>query len=287
MNNLLNIPPVHKWFGYTRRERRSTFILLIIILVIILLRYVVPEKNLDIVTIFPGSSDSLALMAISDLKLPGEIISIDFDPNSASFDTLLKIGLDSKQARTLINYRSKGGKFRKPSDLRKVYGIDSLKSEKLIAHVLLAPATHSGPDLPRTAIQERPRLNINTCDSLSLVALPGIGPVLSVRIIKYRNRLGGYARVEQLREVYGLPPETFEIISDRVFTDSTGIRKIKINSGGFRELIRIPYIEKYEVTTILKFRELKGRIEGINDLVENKLVTGEKAEKMRAYLLFE
>jgi DNA uptake protein ComE-like DNA-binding protein len=117
--------------------------------------------------------------------------------------------------------------------------------------------------------------------------LPGIGPVLSARIIKYRRLLGGFVRVEQLKEVYGLPPETYEVIKGRVFTDSTFVKRININTCEWRDLVRIPYFEKYEVTAILKYRKLAGRINNIVDLTENKLITSEKASKIRPYLKFD
>jgi DNA uptake protein ComE-like DNA-binding protein len=139
----------------------------------------------------------------------------------------------------------------------------------------------------KTSSENKTDIDLNTSDSVLLVTLPGIGPVLSGRIIKYRHLLGGFARVEQLREVYGLAPETYDIIKNRVFADSTKITMISINSAVYKEIIRFPYFEKYEVTSILKYRELKGRITGINDLIDNKLITREKALKVRPYLKFE
>jgi competence ComEA-like helix-hairpin-helix protein len=130
------------------------------------------------------------------------------------------------------------------------------------------------------------KVDLNSCDSLALMRLPGIGQVLSVRIIKYRNKLGGFLTVEQLREVYGLPEETFDKIKSRVFADTSRIRKVRINEGGFRELGRIPYIEKYEISAILKYRQLSGRVAGIAVLVDNKVLSGEKASKIRGYLDF-
>ena len=124
-------------------------------------------------------------------------------------------------------------------------------------------------------------LNLNSCDSASLEALPGIGPVLSARIIKYRNLLGGYVRAEQLKEVYGLTEETFDMISPRVFADSLAVRKIRINEADFKVLIRHPYFSKDEVSAILKYRELKGKISGIGDMTENKLISPETARKIR------
>ncbi|MCJ7447045.1 MAG: helix-hairpin-helix domain-containing protein [Bacteroidales bacterium] len=134
--------------------------------------------------------------------------------------------------------------------------------------------------------QEKRLLDINTCDSADLERLPGIGPVLSARIIKYRNLLGGFVKTDQLKEVYGLPPETFELISGRVFADSSAVKKININKADYKQLIRFPYFKKYEVSGILKYRELKGRIIGMGDLLENNLLSAETVGKVRPYLEF-
>jgi DNA uptake protein ComE-like DNA-binding protein len=151
--------------------------------------------------------------------------------------------------------------------------------------VALSPVI-SGTSMQDSYVQKKTLLDINSCDSLDLVALPGIGPVLSARIIKYRNLLGGFARVEQLKEVYGLPEETYELIKEKVFADTSGLRKININSSGYRELSQIHYLEKYDISAILKYKSLTGRIKSIEDLKENKILTPEKAEKVEPYLDF-
>jgi DNA uptake protein ComE-like DNA-binding protein len=133
--------------------------------------------------------------------------------------------------------------------------------------------------------KSKPKIDLNTCDSALLESLPGIGPVLSARIIKYRNLLGGFASVSQLKEVYGLPEETFNMISDRLTADSSVVKKISVNTGDFKQLIRLPYFDRYEVNAILKYRELKGRIADINELADNKLITKEKMNKVRPYLM--
>jgi competence protein ComEA len=209
--------PVRNWFGYTRRERRSSFILLSLIVVIAAIRFVIPEKNMSL-----------------------ELIRISRQDKTA--DTLpVKNRVSSKPA---------------------VYVKNRVK-------VRLMP------------------IDINTCDSAGLDALPGIGPVLSARIIKYRNLLGGYSSVSQLKEVYGLSAETFDIISGRVTADSTLIKKIDINKAEYKQLIRLPYFEKTEVAAILKYRDLAGRIDGMDKLLEIKIISSDKAGKVRPYLRFD
>jgi len=132
----------------------------------------------------------------------------------------------------------------------------------------------------------RPLTDLNLSDSSALVALPGIGPVLSVRIIKYRNLLGGFVSVEQLKEVYGLPAETYDLICKRVFADSLSIRKINVNDAKYKDLARHPYFKKNEVEAILKYRQLSGRINGLEDMMKNHLISEETCRKIKAYLEF-
>ena len=281
----LKIEPIREWFGFTRRERRSSFTLLVIIIIIIVLRYAFPKKNIDIEDL----SDTISSFVPTDENSTGVLPSagepFSFNPNTASYDTLIRLGLDAKEAKTLISFRTRGGKFRRPADIKKVYGIEEEKAEKLIPFVEV---------LSDTPIQFRSKssgkvkssIDINFCDSAMLVTLPGIGPVLSARIIKYRHLLGGFATTEQLKEVYGLPAETFNLIRGRVFADSSEVKRININAAGYKELARFPYFEKYEVTAILKYRELKGMMKSIEELTDNKLISEEKARKVRPYLRF-
>jgi DNA uptake protein ComE-like DNA-binding protein len=208
--------PVLNWFGFTRRERRSTFLLLILILFVAGFRFIIPEHNITVEKI-PVKKGDMIVTSFNEEKENG----------SGSY---------------MKNNRSN---------------------------------------------PQRPLLEINTCDSASLEALPGIGTVLSARIIKFRKLLGGFVSVNQLREVYGLSEEVFNIISSRVYADSTAVRKIIINSAEYKELIRLPYFEKYEVTAILKYRELKGSIKTMDEMIDNKLIAREKTEKIRPYLEFE
>jgi DNA uptake protein ComE-like DNA-binding protein len=135
--------------------------------------------------------------------------------------------------------------------------------------------------IPKSRIVE-----LNSCDSADLEALPAIGPVLARRIIKYRNLLGGFISEEQLKEVYGLSDSTFGIISGRVKADPKLIRKINVNTADFRTLLRLPYLEKNEVNAILDFRSGNGRIENVDQLVRNYVISQTKAEKAGRYMEF-
>ena len=251
----LNSEPIKNWFGFTRRERRSTFIMFLIIILIIGLRYTIPDSRI----------------AIEDITR-----TIPDEENHSDFS-----GKDSISAIDPItgNLMSSGKK--RSTYIKKDYGIEG---KRILFVKNKQTPLQKVSNYPR---QKNPMIEINQSDSATLVKLPGIGPVLSARIIKYRRLLGGYASIEQLKEVYGLQVETYDLIKDKIFADSSIITKININSAGYKELSHIHYFEKYEVTAILKYREIKGRITCITDLTENKLITPEKAGKVRPYLRFD
>lgn len=282
----LTIEPIKNWFGFTRRERRASFILLLLVIIILVIRIVIPVKNIDIEDITASISGYEEPFGFHNLKEQSTFKPFLFDPNTVSYGTLIKLGLAEKEARTLISYRNKGGKFRQPADIKRVFGIEKGKAEQLIPFVEVKTDT-TRKSRVISIRQQKPVIDLNSCDTAMLVTLPGIGPVLSLRIIKYRNLLGGFASVNQLKDVYGMPLETFELIRGRISADSSAVVRIKINSVGYKELSRLPYFKKYEVTAILKYRELKGRIESINELTGNKLIPSETANKVRPYLNFE
>lgn len=278
----INLKPVRNWFGYTRGERRSSFILLLIIILVITIRYTIPENNITVEEI---SGNISGIDSLSNERSSREQLFL-FDPDNASYDTLVKLGFTEKEANKIVKYRNKGGKFKRPGEIKKVDGVGKDKAKKFIPYVKVNSIT-TGQVLSVSYQKKSTILDINNCDSASLERLSGIGPVLAARIIKYRHLLGGFARISQLKEVYGLTQETYNLIEGSLYVDSLVITSIKINSADYKELVRFPYFERYEITAILKYRELEGKLTGISDLVENKLVTKEKAAKIVPYLNFE
>jgi DNA uptake protein ComE-like DNA-binding protein len=246
VKNRLNLEPVKNWLGFTRRERRSTSVLLSIIFFIICLRYTLPEKNINIADWGGIPSDTSAAEESQDNYSASKT---GFIPDSTSSHDTMDSSLSADAGHPFPNRRH-----------RAVASVQANRSSS--------------------------KVDLNRCDTSALIALPGIGSVLSVRILKYRSLLGGFASVEQLKEVYGLSAETFELIRERCLADTSAVRRVSVNTSDYRELCRIPYIQKYEVAAILKYRELKGRIGGITDLTGNKILTPEQAEKTGPYMDF-
>lgn len=145
-----------------------------------------------------------------------------FDPNTASPETLRQLGFTEKNIRTLTNYLQKGGRVKIPADLHKIWGMRKELVEALLPYIrIVNEANHNGfqkGKSTRTDFHFYPKriphtIDINTADQEAWEQLPGIGPVLAVRILKYRDRLGRFESVEDIKKTYGLPDSVFAIIA--------------------------------------------------------------------------
>jgi len=129
-------------------------------------------------------------------------------------------------------------------------------------------------------------ISLENADSAALEKMPGIGPILSARIIKYRDKLGGFFEVDQLREVYGLSDSVFSKIAPLLRLNGNNIKKIAINSASEEELRKHPYIQWKLANQLIKFREAHGSFEEVKDLEEIWGLDRDKLKKLIPYLVF-
>ncbi len=137
---------------------------------------------------------------------------------------------------------------------------------------------------PPPTTHHSPPIDINRADSAQLLPLPGIGPVFARRIVKYRELLGGFVRIDQLCEVYGFPEKTLDIIRDRILIDTSTIRKIILDSASFRELLRHPYLELEDVKSLVAYRDFKQDISTLSELKENHILDDTTLSRIGPYL---
>lgn len=219
-----------------------------------------------------------------DVKQPHVLFK--FDPNTTTVNQWEQLGLSTKVALRIQNFLKAGGRFREKSDLKKIYG---LSQEKFIE---LEPFIQIDKTGLKDAIQNRlteskKKIEINTSDSLSLVSIRGIGPVLASRIIKFRKILGGYYRLEQLSEIYGITLDKAKELRCFLSLDTTQIKKLKINLAGFKELNGHPYVRRETAKRIINYRNKIQRINSADELKANKVINDSLYLKLIPYLSFE
>lgn len=129
-------------------------------------------------------------------------------------------------------------------------------------------------------------IEINSSDTTDLKKIPGIGSAFSNRIVKYRNLLGGYNNLNQLKEVWGMDDDLFnKIIPYLKITPNT--KKIKVNTASFEELNKHPYIKYKRAKMIIDIRERKGKIESIDRLSLLEEFTETDTKRLTPYLSFD
>ena len=126
---------------------------------------------------------------------------------------------------------------------------------------------------------------LNTADSLDLVQLYNIGPVIARRILKYRSLLGGYVRKEQLREVYGIDSARYNDIAPHLTVDPSRITPIDINTADIDRLKRHPYLDYYQAKAIIRLREERGAYAGVRDILNIPIIDSETFTRIEPYLI--
>jgi len=130
-------------------------------------------------------------------------------------------------------------------------------------------------------------LELNACDTTQLMKIPGIGTSFAKRITAYRNILGGYYRLQQLQEVYGMYEELYEKMTPYLKIDTGLIQPVLVNSASLDKLRAHPYLNFYQAKAIIEIRKKKGKINSINELMMLEEFTETDIEKVRHYLSFE
>lgn len=149
------------------------------------------------------------------------------------------------------------------------------------------PATHQSASLHADFQYPKKTLSfeLNTADSLDLVQLYNIGPVIARRILKYRSLLGGYVRKEQLREVYGIDSARYNDITPHLTVDPSRITPIDINTADIDRLKHHPYLDYYQAKAIIRLREEKGAYASVRDILNIPIIDSETFTRIEPYLI--
>ena len=219
-----------------------------------------------------------------------------FDPNSASVKDWVRLGIKEKTASTIRKYISKGGKFNKPDDLKKIWGLHPQDVERLLPYVTIKNVVKEYPsyekkEYPKNSFTRAPKIiqkvDINLADTSAYVALPGIGSKLSQRIIAFREKLGGFYSIDQVGETYFLPDSTFQKIKPYLILNGKAIKQININSASVDEMKSHPYLRYNLANAISQYRSQHGNFNSVEDVKKIMIVTEEIYKKASPYLTVE
>ena len=203
-------------------------------------------------------------------------------------------------ARRICRYRAAGGRFRHARDLARIYGMDTAALRRLRPYIRIAAAPGANPSFheprplkksqyaytpyPSRKLPRGRQLDLNAADSAELLRVPGVGPYFARRIVRYRQRLGGFVSPEQLREIPNLPDSVqtwFRVTAEKAQ------RPLRLNTATFRELLRHPYLNYEQVKAIVNYRERQGALQTLQELSLSEAFSAADLERLTPYVSFE
>lgn len=229
-----------------------------------------------------GTIDSSISVKNDDVPIEKE--RFVFDPNTLEDAGWLRLGVNKKVLATIRKYLFKGGKFRKPDDLKKVWGL--AEADELVPWVRLGSASLTGGKFHyESGVNVQQQVDVNTADSLAWLSLPGIGPSLTRRILAFRKRLGGFYSENQVGETFGLADSTFKKIKSMLVLRSRSLKRIDINLADENLLKEHPYIRYKLAKGIVSYRNEHGKFQQVSDLKKLAQVTDSIYVKVEPYLM--
>ncbi len=292
---------LQEYFYYTRLERNAGIMLCVLCGVVYALPLFYPlfsppagktdfsEAQRMAAAFTPNSSPGeaetpyVAFRGRENTSPRQQVETFAFDPNTASKDDLMRLGLSSRTAQTILNYRAKGGHFYKKEDLKRMYTIRPEDYERLEAYVQIPPRQGNGryEDFSKktdnlgavaaTSFEEKPfapqnftkktataTVDINAATAEDWQQIRGIGPGWAKRIVNFREKLGGFTAPQQVAETYGLPDSVFQKMLPQMQVGTPVFRRIKINAATLDELKKHPYLSSFQATILFNYRNQHG-----------------------------
>ena len=195
--------------------------------------------------------------------------SFVFDPNTIDAAGWKKLGVAERTIHTILNYRSRGGRFRSPADIRKIWGIRPADADRLEPYVQIAGMDKHGTVAQKAAPKRTvPVIDINTADPQAWKELPGVNEALANRIVKYREKLGGFGSVEQVAKTWGVGDTLLANMAAYLRFDPGSLPKLNLNTASLYEL-RSRFGLSYSVArSIIAYREQNGPYHAVDDVLK-------------------
>ena len=296
-----------EYLNFSRRDRIAIIALVFIISTLSLFPYFIDRHHPEKIEPNDILSQAIDSLASRDLARMDEKINFDplepalhvskgklfhFDPNTLPAEGWKQLGLNDRTIKTIERYRSKGGRFYKPEDLKRIWGLPEGFYDRVKDHIEIKKPENrlAGRPFDKPSFNKHERIisrvHINDSDTSHWISLHGIGSKLAARIVAFREKLGGFHSIEQVKETYGLADSTFQKIKS-LLVEGGEIKKININTVSKEELKKHPYFKWNMVNAMIEYRNQHGRFKDIEEIKNISLMDDVFFEKVKPYLVIE
>ena len=281
-------------FKFNKQERSGIFFLLLLLILVQIGYYVyrsysskvsgplILENSLQV------QVDSLKTIAAKNNK---ERV-YPFNPNFITDFKGYSLGMTIEEIDRLHEYRKRNKFVNSAEEFQEVTKVsDSLlnvisKDFKFPEWTQNAkPNTHKSNSIESVNVNKITLKDLNTVTAQDLQKISGIGEKLSARIIKFRDRLGGFLIDEQLYDVYGLEKDVVKrTLKEFRVISKPKIVKINVNIATASELSKLIYLQKHVSESIVNYRNLNGSINSLNELSKIENFPIERIDRIALYL---
>lgn len=267
------------YFYYSRSERNGVIFLTVLTLGILIVPKIIsiyykPAKAIDYRAFEPeilAYHKSLADDNFEDKQgvQRSESILFTFDPNTASKEDFIRLGLSPKIATTITHYREKGGHFYRKEDLKKIYGMNSDDYSRLENYISLEEETkttfYEGYRTPQYETPIEVKLmpfDPNSATEIELLTI-GLDKNIVKNVLKYREKGGKFFKKEDLKRIYGfsdldfLRLEKFIQITDNQTNKNYSVTDERKNENKY-ESINTPLVVDVNQATYEEWLQIRG-----------------------------
>jgi DNA uptake protein ComE-like DNA-binding protein len=289
---------IKSFFKFSRAQRSGIFMLLTMIIVLQLV-YFFSDYS-------PVSKDSLEkekwlslqsqMDSLKQQKLDYVPKIYPFNPNFITDYKGYKLGMSVSEIDRLLAFRKLNKYVNSPQEFQAVTKIsDSLLNAispyfKFPDWVKNKNQFQEYKNYSQSAFAKNEKviaIDINKATQEDLMKIYGIGEAISLRILKFKESLGGYVSMEQMNEVWGLSPEVIENLNSHFKVMAVpNVKKIDINNASIKELSQFPYFNYQLAKQIVTFRSMNGDFKNSEDLTKIKGLSIDKAKIIALYLTF-
>ena len=279
------------YFQYTRNERNGIILLLLLCFLLFLAPQFYPLFISQEAVDFSEWEQLVAQLETGERASKTELdLTKDslfyFDPNTATALQWEQLGLPKKLARTILNYRSKGGQFFQKEDLKKIYGLPDSLYFRLVPYIQLSSKEKRIADKPIDQVESPAEpfpFNPNIASAEELGRL-GLSEKVVRTILKFRAKGGRFYKKESLQKIYGLDASTYQrlapfidlqkggpaLVSSEATTATAKQQHvlIDINTSTIDDWQQLYGIGPYYAQRIVKFREALGGFHQIEQVAE-------------------
>ena len=276
-----------KFFHFTSSERIGIIALLIISTSLLFFNSRLPiERNKEIPTLEYKKKASRWYYKKPVAKQNRKSYNLfTFDPNTLPFDGFLALGLSEKQTTVIIRYREKGGKFRTADDFAKIYSLSQETHKAFKPYITIDTSLFNTQKKKYTKYPKTFEVvDLNNATEEDLLKLPHIGNTRACAIIAFREKIGGYYSVSQLKELYGFSPALVDSIKGMFGITTTNIKRFNINTASISEMKSHPYFKYFTAKKIVDYRNAKGVISTPSELLTNKILDSISYRKIEQYI---